>query len=137
MRLLAALARLKAEGLWFEMALAGDGPLRPVLESEIRRLGLERRVRITGWLSNEAIRREIVQARVVVLPSFAENLPVVEYAPPERFDGYRELGESMGFRHVFAGPFVRSSYRAEEALHAARREGEALNASRRDGYSCR
>jgi lipoate synthase len=25
----------------------------------------------------------------------------------------------MGFRHVFAGPFVRSSYRAEEALDAA------------------
>jgi lipoic acid synthetase len=48
-----------------------------------------------------------------------ENLPVVEYVAPSVFDRYRELGESLGFRHVFAGPFVRSSYRAEEALAAA------------------
>ena len=48
-----------------------------------------------------------------------ENLPVEEYVPPEVFDRYRELGEKLGFRHVFAGPFVRSSYRAEEALLAS------------------
>jgi lipoic acid synthetase len=48
-----------------------------------------------------------------------ENLPVVAYVPPEVFDRHREFGESLGFRHVFAGPFVRSSYRAEEALLAA------------------
>jgi lipoic acid synthetase len=50
-----------------------------------------------------------------------ENLPVVEYVPPERFEEYRLAGERLGFRHVFAGPFVRSSYRAEEALEAASR----------------
>jgi lipoic acid synthetase len=44
------------------------------------------------------------------------NLPVVEYATPERFDSLRQAGEKMGFRHVFSGPFVRSSYRAEEGL---------------------
>jgi lipoyl synthase len=48
-----------------------------------------------------------------------ENLPVVEYVAPSVFDAYRDFGESLGFRHVFAGPFVRSSYRAEEALLAA------------------
>ena len=48
-----------------------------------------------------------------------ESLPVVEYVSPEMFDRYREAGENLGFRHVFAGPFVRSSYRAEEALDAA------------------
>ena len=48
-----------------------------------------------------------------------ENLPVVEYVHPEVFDRHREFGEALGFRHVFAGPFVRSSYRAEEALLAA------------------
>jgi lipoic acid synthetase len=48
-----------------------------------------------------------------------ENLPVEEYVPPARFERYREAGERLGFRHVFAGPFVRSSYRAEEALNAA------------------
>jgi lipoyl synthase len=48
-----------------------------------------------------------------------ENLPVVEYVHPDVFDRYRKAGEVLGFRHVFAGPFVRSSYRAEEALAAA------------------
>lgn len=48
-----------------------------------------------------------------------ENLPVVEYVHPEVFHRHREFGERLGFLHVFAGPFVRSSYRAEEALLAA------------------
>jgi len=48
------------------------------------------------------------------------HLPVEEYVPPAVFEEYREAGESLGFRHVFSGPFVRSSYRAEEALSAAR-----------------
>ena len=51
-----------------------------------------------------------------------ENLPVAEYVAPEAFDRYREFGERLGFRHVFAGPFVRSSYRAEEALAAASKD---------------
>ncbi|MGH9399780.1 MAG: lipoyl synthase [Thermoanaerobaculia bacterium] len=49
-----------------------------------------------------------------------ENLPVEEYVHPDMFARYREHGERLGFRHVFAGPFVRSSYRAEEALAASR-----------------
>jgi len=48
-----------------------------------------------------------------------QSLPVVEYVPPESFERHREFGEHLGFRNVFAGPFVRSSYRAEEALRAA------------------
>jgi lipoic acid synthetase len=48
----------------------------------------------------------------------AWNLPVVEYAPPERFERLGRAGENMGFRHVFSGPFVRSSYRAEEFLES-------------------
>jgi lipoic acid synthetase len=54
-----------------------------------------------------------------------ENLPVEEYVPPETFDRHREFGEGLGFRHVFAGPFVRSSYRAEEAALAAKTGGRA------------
>jgi lipoic acid synthetase len=50
-----------------------------------------------------------------------ENLPVEEYVHPDVFTRYREHGERLGFRHVFAGPFVRSSYRAEEALAASKR----------------
>ena len=48
-----------------------------------------------------------------------DHLPVEEYVPPAVFEEYREAGEALGFRHVFSGPFVRSSYRAEEALAAA------------------
>jgi glycosyltransferase involved in cell wall biosynthesis len=75
--LLAALALLLSEGLEFQMVLAGDGPMRGVVEQLIKTLGLENHVRITGWLSNEAVRQEILAARALVLPSFAEGLPVV------------------------------------------------------------
>jgi lipoic acid synthetase len=51
-----------------------------------------------------------------------QNLPVEEYVRPEVFDEHREFGEGLGFRHVFSGPFVRSSYRAEEAAAAASRK---------------
>ena len=41
------------------------------------------------------------------------NLPVIEFVPPERFDTYREIGLSLGFKTVFSGPLVRSSYMAD------------------------
>ena len=41
------------------------------------------------------------------------NLPVREYVPPARFDTFREFGLALGFKHVFSGPFVRSSYMAD------------------------
>ncbi len=72
----------------------------------------------------EALREagvDIVTIGQYLRPS-SENLPVVEYVHPDVFERYRLAGESLGFRHVFAGPFVRSSYRAEEALAAAGRE---------------
>ncbi len=42
-----------------------------------------------------------------------EKLDVVEYIHPAVFDDYRATGEQLGFRAVFAGPFVRSSYMAD------------------------
>ncbi len=41
------------------------------------------------------------------------KLEVVEYIEPKVFDEYRVIGEGMGFRAVFSGPFVRSSYMAD------------------------
>ena len=49
-----------------------------------------------------------------------EKLDVVEYIHPAVFDEYRELGESLGYRAVFAGPFVRSSYMADVVAHEAK-----------------
>jgi lipoic acid synthetase len=41
------------------------------------------------------------------------NLRVAEYVTPERFEEYKEIGLAMGFRMVFSGPLVRSSYMAD------------------------
>jgi lipoic acid synthetase len=49
------------------------------------------------------------------------NLPVAAYIDPAQFDAWREYGLSIGFRMVFSGPLVRSSYMAdlvnEQASH--------------------
>jgi lipoic acid synthetase len=50
-----------------------------------------------------------------------EHLPVARFVHPQEFADYRNAGEAMGFRHVEAGPLVRSSYHAfeqEQAAHA-------------------
>jgi colanic acid/amylovoran biosynthesis glycosyltransferase len=75
--LIEAAARLAASHIEFELVLAGDGPLRGELEKLIEERGIEAQVRITGWISSTAVRDEILAARALVLPSFAEGLPVV------------------------------------------------------------
>jgi len=75
--LLDALKLLARQNVRLSMTIAGDGPLRPELERRIREHGLGDRVRLTGWLTNGEIRDLIMGARALVLPSFAEGLPVV------------------------------------------------------------
>ena len=75
--LVEAAARLAAEHVDFELRLVGDGELRPEIEALIEQHGLAGRVHITGWASSEQVRSEIENARLVVLASFAEGLPVV------------------------------------------------------------
>lgn len=75
--LIDAAARLANEGVEFELVLAGDGPMRSELETCIEAHGLKGRVRITGWISGNEVREELLAARALVLPSFAEGLPVV------------------------------------------------------------
>ena len=48
-----------------------------------------------------------------------EHLPVVRYVHPDEFAEFKILGEAMGFKHVEAGPLVRSSYHAFEQTAAA------------------
>ncbi len=43
-----------------------------------------------------------------------EHLAVERFIPPEQFDGWKETALEMGFSKVASGPFVRSSYNAEE-----------------------
>jgi glycosyltransferase involved in cell wall biosynthesis len=75
--LLEAVARLIAEGRELELRLVGDGELRPKIERFIAERGLGKRVTITGWASDDQVRAEIRAARVVVMASFTEGLPVV------------------------------------------------------------
>lgn len=75
--LLQAAAMLKAQGQEFELVLAGDGEMRHDIEAQIQRLDLTAHVRITGWISSAQVREELLNSRALVLPSFAEGLPVV------------------------------------------------------------
>ncbi|MDD5229823.1 MAG: lipoyl synthase, partial [Candidatus Marinimicrobia bacterium] len=43
-----------------------------------------------------------------------DHLPVVRYITPEEFKTYQDTGLSLGFRAVFSGPLVRSSFHAAE-----------------------
>ncbi|WP_350012390.1 glycosyltransferase [Pseudomonas asiatica] len=75
--LLEAARVLAARAIAFELVLAGDGEMRGQIEALIARHGLQQQVRITGWISSAQVREEILAARALVLPSFAEGLPVV------------------------------------------------------------
>ena len=75
--LIEAVHRLARKGIRFELVLVGDGGIRAELENLIVRDGLTMQVRITGWISSIRVREEILAARGMVLPSFAEGLPVV------------------------------------------------------------
>lgn len=75
--LVEAAGRLAARGVGFELVLVGDGPMRAQIEAQIRRHGVGAQVRITGWISSAEVREQILASRALVLPSFAEGLPVV------------------------------------------------------------
>jgi colanic acid/amylovoran biosynthesis glycosyltransferase len=75
--LVQAAAELKRQGVTFELVLAGDGELREPIEALIQTHGLQSCVRITGWISGAQVRQELDDARAMILPSFAEGLPVV------------------------------------------------------------
>lgn len=77
LRLLQALSLLQKQGVSFKAILAGDGPMRKELENEIQSSGLQDTVTITGWLNGEQVLQYLLDSRAMVLPSFAEGLPVV------------------------------------------------------------
>ena len=54
----------------------------------------------------------------------ARHLPVQRYWQPEEYDAIKVIGTDLGFKHVEAGPLVRSSYHAGEQSRAALSSGE-------------
>ncbi|HNZ56749.1 MAG TPA: glycosyltransferase [Methylophilaceae bacterium] len=91
--LIEAMKVLADKGVDFELVLAGDGEMRTVIEILAMQYGLSSRIRITGWISSEQVRNEILAARALVLPSFAEGLPVV-------------IMEAMAFRRPVLTTYV-------------------------------
>jgi colanic acid/amylovoran biosynthesis glycosyltransferase len=61
----------------FELVLAGDGEMRTQIETLIIKYQLQDKIKITGWISSDEVRANILNSQVLVLPSFAEGLPVV------------------------------------------------------------
>ena len=49
----------------------------------------------------------------------SRHAKIDRWVHPDEFRWMREQGEALGFGSVFAGPLVRSSYRADEQRHAA------------------
>ncbi len=58
---------------------------------------------------------DIVTLGQYLRPS-AKHLPIIRYVPVHEFAELKEYGVQLGFRHVEAGPLVRSSYHADEAV---------------------
>jgi len=70
------------------------------------------------------------QVEIVTIGQYLQpkrhKLDVVEYVHPSVFEEYRVVGEELGFRAVFSGPFVRSSYMADVVAHEAVAAGVGL-----------
>jgi len=75
--LIEAMAKLHAAHLQVHLTLVGDGELRGELERAIAAHGLQDAVTLTGWLDEAGVRRELAGAHALILPSFAEGLPMV------------------------------------------------------------
>jgi glycosyltransferase involved in cell wall biosynthesis len=75
--LVEALARVRQSGREVHLTLIGDGEMRPQVVEAIDRHGLGDCVQMVGAADSQTIRRALDDSSVLVLPSFAEGLPVV------------------------------------------------------------
>lgn len=74
--LVQAAVKLHRRGHAFRLVLVGDGPMRKDLEKLIHQENLGESVDITGWRSGDEVKQHLAKCRAMVLPSFAEGLPV-------------------------------------------------------------
>lgn len=75
--LIEGFAQAIQEGIDATLVLVGDGELRVEIERRIAGHGLASRVELTGSLGEAQVRERILASRAMVLPSFAEGLPMV------------------------------------------------------------
>jgi lipoic acid synthetase len=62
-----------------------------------------------------AVRCDMLTLGQYLAPTL-KHVPVARYVPPAEFDALAVLARSLGFAHVASGPFVRSSYHADEMV---------------------
>jgi glycosyltransferase involved in cell wall biosynthesis len=75
--LVQAVRQLRDNGIAVKLVLVGDGELRSPIEELIEQYQLEENITITGWASSAMVQQHLLASRAMVLPSFAEGLPVV------------------------------------------------------------
>jgi len=75
--LIEAVDALRRRNVSLHLAFVGDGEMRAELERMIAARGLGLMITITGYLDSAGVRSRLLAARAMVLPSFAEGLPVV------------------------------------------------------------
>ncbi|WP_370401077.1 glycosyltransferase family 4 protein [Sulfitobacter sp. JB4-11] len=72
--LIDALAKTQSD---MHLTLIGDGEMRSQIDAAVARHALQDRVTLTGWVGEDRIRDELARAHALVMPSFAEGLPMV------------------------------------------------------------
>ena len=121
-RSLAVLARAKADGLTTKSSIiAGMGETQDEVVQTMADL--------------HAAGTDIVTIGQYLRPS-ARHLPVDRWWPPEAFERWKQIGESMGISHVEASPLTRSSYHARQAADAAVEAGPEVAVSVVSDPSC-
>ena len=110
-------------GLLRQAVLWRDRAARPLVKTGLMvGLGEERDELLATFDSLAGVGVEILTLGQYLRPTL-DHLPVVRYYPPDEFAELRAEALRFGFRHVEAGPLVRSSY------HARRHTQEAVSAS--------
>lgn len=59
------------------LTIVGDGEMRPQIEAQIAALKLGRHIHLAGWLDEARVHQALNSATALILPSFAEGLPMV------------------------------------------------------------
>jgi glycosyltransferase involved in cell wall biosynthesis len=75
--LITAMAAAAPDLPGLQLTVVGDGPLRAALQTQVTQLGLQNRIRFAGWQDETGVRTALAAAHALILPSFAEGLPVV------------------------------------------------------------
>ncbi len=72
-----ALARVAKRHPDIKIEFIGDGESRSAVEAEIKTHKLDSNVELLGWQSSAVVRERLGKAKALILPSFAEGLPIV------------------------------------------------------------